>query len=185
MSKVTHCFICEKKFGIFRWRNTCSNCGGIVCSDHYKVWTTPDFSYFIGEYLPQESSEGSVCDYCGKGFIDKMRKENLKFYKKYENAEENADKINIEVFPETYKGNVRADEKIQQLTIESDFFKNRDESLRQLKFACLIYDLDLIYELRYEQKTFSEDVSKPNQKVGGTYYYSKWKAKATLAKKSI
>ncbi|MBZ0183314.1 MAG: FYVE zinc finger domain-containing protein [Melioribacteraceae bacterium] len=183
MSKSTHCSICEKKFGIFRWRNNCSICEDIVCSDHYKIWSTPDFSYFIGKYPPQKSTKGKVCDNCGKAFIDKIKKMNLEFYKKYENANQNMDKVEIKIFPETYKGNVRADEKIKQFKVKSHFFKKRDDSLRQLKFACLIYDLDLIYDLKYVKKTFSEDVSKPFQKHGGIYYYTKWKAKATLAKR--
>ncbi len=57
MSKADICFFCKKKFGVLRWRHTCTECGQTVCADCSSV----------KDYLDRR-----LCTYCSESIAEGM-----------------------------------------------------------------------------------------------------------------
>lgn len=166
MAKVRNCYKCDSKFGLFKWRNHCEECGRTYCSDcivKFKKYTWYAFSAPSNRY-----KNDYLCKNCWNKRIKTFDKKYIDACRKYET---------VESFPKTYKGKIPINKNIPPVTIKSDYFRNRDDSLSQLKITALMHGYNVIYKVEWIKETESESGS-----GNGTYYYSVWKAVCTVGK---
>jgi len=167
MVKEKNCFSCDKKFGLFTWRNFCQECGRMFCSDCIMKF---DEYEWCNSYKPTDEYEKKyLCNTCWKKKIEK-------FHNKYLKAIENSD--SVKTYPATYKGKIPLQTQSNVIEIESVYFKNRDNALKQLQVTSLIEGYNLIFNIEYEKKTRSEPGSGK-----GTHYYGVWKASGRAGKR--
>lgn len=167
MAKARNCYKCDSKFGLFRWRSHCEECGRTYCSDcivKFREYTWYAFSPPSNRYR-----NNYLC-------IDCWNKQIREFDNKYLDSLERYK--TVESFPKTYRGKIPINRNIPPDTIKSDYFRNRDDSLDQLKITALMHGYDVMYNVEWIKKTESES----SESGKGTYYYSVWKAVCTAGK---
>ena len=160
---VKGCTKCAKKFGLFRWRRECTVCEQSLCSDCMNK--IPDF-----DKLPTQPFEARR--FC-KGCYESHGAPALKAYN-------HACVVAGEVrtWPATYRGRVPYDPSCGTETVGSQWFRNRDHALYQIKLASAFRGHDLVMQVSYEKRTRSQ----PSHNGKGTYHYSEWRARGVAAK---
>ena len=164
MTSDKNCPDCERSFGFFRWRWKCDICSIVRCNNCMEK--IPDFKWYLEAPFPK----GKMCKKCRQ---EKVKPALASYSKILEKAE------NLPTWPVTYKGKISYDRNLELQNIESNWHKNRDHALQQLKVTAALNGFDLVIEVQFIKDT--DSTSSNNGK--GTYYYSVWKAigKAALS----
>jgi uncharacterized protein YbjQ (UPF0145 family) len=110
-----------------------------------------------------------VCDICGETVCADCLTEHLFEY--CPTCMQNAENT-VETYSVTYKGN-----KYKPCTdigeIETNWFRRRDNALKELKMRAARLGCDVVYNVNYDEDTENE----------GNYFYSVWQATGIAAKK--
>ena len=120
---------------------------------------------FKGEYLKH-------CAYCGKSFCSQCIKYFGDNYYRFPICQDCLNKGNfVKTWPSTYLGKIPIDYNFKTLPISSDYYKNKDLSLWELRISAGVKGFDGIYNVTYIRYVESEETES-----GGVYKYSVWKA---------
>ncbi len=171
MSKAYNCFSCNKEFGIFTWRHYCEECSKTFCSSCITEFDKKKtYEWYMLNSPIDKYKNSYLCKSCWNKHIEK-------FDKKYKYALQNY--TSVESFSINYKGKIPKKKDSKVIELESDWNKNRDNSLKDIQITALTNNCNLIYNLEYTKDTDWESTGYKNE---GTYYYTVWKA---LGKASI
>lgn len=154
MSKIKECQSCQKKFGIFRWRNTCKCCDLTICSDcTYQNINELEDDFSDNPYNPILDK---YCDSCG----GQRSSELVKLKNELEN---------IIVVKSSYVGNHKIVEEFAHLSTDK-WVNDSQKAIKNLKYKALMLGANAIVNLEINKNTDS----KPG-KGKGTHYYSVFK----------
>jgi hypothetical protein len=172
MTKVRNCYKCNSKFNFFRWRKECEECAKIFCSNCINEFPKKhDYEKYLLDFpfsdRMKSYKKGYLCNYCWSKLF---KSEVEEFDSNYRYIISNLEII--ECYPKTYKGKIKINNKVKPIQLESNYNKDKDDSIAELKITTYIKGLDVVYELNWLSKK-EED---------GNYIYKVWKATAKAAK---
>ena len=180
VNKDLSCSSCDKPFKWYRGGYIC-DCRKSFCSKCLKE--KPEVPWFDNvnfDILGINFAEGFLrsgllCEKCWTKHM-KPIDDRIKKQKKYAQTNHTS----IEVFPSTYKGNIKKLYNSEEKRIKTKFFRDRQDAEEQLKFIASYHGFDLIYDRAYHKKTDSEFTGRS---LKGTYYYSTWAAEGIACRK--
>ncbi len=194
MTKTSTCNKCQREFGIFYWRQECSKCKNIFCSDCVDrvigikgktclrcqgVWYINkcdrcqiEFGYSRDKIKCIEC-EKVLCSKC-VGFLDYVDRYVCNHCQGLLNTKVNSVK-------EVQSNHIGGHDIIQKYNrVESQFAStNRQLVINNIKYQAAITGANAIVSLNIEKITRSRPTGRDNQ---GTYYYSEFKASGIPAK---
>jgi hypothetical protein len=169
LKNISNCTDCGKKFGLFRWRHSCSFCGKILCSSC--LHSFPAFPYLTDDF--QEKYQNiSYCKIC-------WQRNGQPICDSYNSAINIYDKVMI--FSATYRGQIPIIKGSTQENIRTPYFRNKTDAETIMKVTAAFLGCDLVYNVFWSKETDSET----SDSGKGTYYYSVWSVRGIPAKSKI
>ncbi len=158
MSKPTNCKSCNKEFGIFRWRYSCSKCSEIFCSD---CMTEPEVSFKFLHKPP--IAKDKYCPQCWKNYAEPAVNRYIKSAEQFNS---------VTTYSKNYKGRLPSFSNTTKQYIKTRLFENKDEAERAIKSEALFLGFNVVVNLTIEKETASTS----SDSGKGTYHYSVWSA---------
>ena len=164
------CSVCKKHLGLLNREFCCCVCGEIICrecrnripNDDDKTMDSLVLAHAIRNHFSRWDGSFSVCPSCHEKFKS--------LYSKMKNSIIMCDSYPsiVRIYTSNYQGRVPKGD--FRCKIESGWFRDRNESINQLKAMAAFLDCKSVVEVRFNKDTASE----PSENGKGTHYYTIW-----------
>lgn len=156
MSKNDSCPSCKKKFGLFRQKAVCPECGKDFCTDCLQQ--LPDVSSLT--FDPFSGINGTrLCKVCWSSMA-------LPVKSSYDQAL--SQKFGVEIFEADNPDKPELSGNSPGKELISDFFKTQEEAEDSLKITAAFLECNVIYDLHWEKQA----------RKSGNGYQTVWRGKA-------